>query len=263
MKKKDIINDVIGGDESYWGQFIGCIMNGIAEDIATPLRVAVIGESGVGKSSTINALFGTELPVSHFGSCTQVSETVSTKTSKGVPIEIIDMPGLGAGRAESRRHWKTYRQIIPTVDCVVWIISAGDRALEGMQRSLKTISGFSDSEIMDHIVIGINKAEHMHPENWNSMVNLPSEEQLKNLEKFCNTVKKAVQEIFPGWNGPIRFYSAKKQFRLNDLLEQMILLSSHDSKLKVAQAADPKSFEDCVEDKRALDLAKRGYFHGK
>lgn len=219
------------------------------------IRIAVIGQTGVGKTSTINALFNTNLPVSHFGSCTQSAESVVVTTPKGT-IELIDMPGLWAGEAESIKHWKTYREVLPTVDSAIWIVSAGDRALEGMQNALRIISDFSDSDIINHIVFGVNKSEHMHPEDWNNLANLPSEEQEKNLEEFCITVKKAINEKFPDWNGVIKYYSAKKQFRLEELLEQMLIMASPDNRLKVYRVADPKSHEEKIEDKRALELAK-------
>lgn len=222
-----------------------------------PVRIAVIGESGVGKTSTINALFKTNLPISHFGSCTQNAEVVKTTTPSGVPIEIIDMPGLWAGEAETQKHWETYKQVLPGVDCAIWIISAGDRALQGMQNALKIISTFLEPDIVNHIVFGVNKSEHMHPEDWNNSINLPSLEQQQNLQMFCRTVKNAILEKFPNWAGKIICYSAKKQFRLDELLEQMLIFASPDKRMKVIRAADPKSYEEKVEDKRALNVAKK------
>lgn len=211
----------------------------------------------MGKTSTINALFKTDLPISHFGSCTQQAESVKTMTKKGIRIEVIDMPGLWAGEEESKRHWTTYRKILPTVDCAIWVISAGDRALQGMQNALQIISEFLDSDILNHIVFAINKAEHMHPEDWNNLANVPSQEQVNNLNMFCETVKNAIREKFSNWRGEIIYYSAKKSFRLNELLEQMMISASPDNRLKVIRAADPESFQDKVEDQRALDVAKK------
>ncbi len=222
-----------------------------------PIRIAVIGEAGVGKTSTINALFKTDLPISHIGTCTQKAEVVKAITSKGIPIEVIDMPGLWAGEAETQRHWETYKNVLPTVDSAIWVISAGDRALQGMQNALKTISEFADSNFVNHIVFGINKSEHMYDEKWNDNINLPSPIQQEHLELFCLTVKDAIIEKFPGWKGKIVCYSAQKNFRLDELLEQMVASASPEKRLKVIKAADPTRYEDTIEDKRALAIAKK------
>ncbi len=137
------------------------------------------------------------------------------------------------------------------------MISAGDRALEGMQKALKSISNFSSVEFINRIVFGINKAEHMYPENWNNSVNLPSTSQTENLELFCKTVKNAILEVFPNWNGTITYYSAHKHFRLNEILEQMLLTTSSDSRLKILGAAAPKEYKELIEDKRALKVAEK------
>jgi hypothetical protein len=242
-------------DEGLLKRITTALKDAFTKSTSKPVRIAVIGETGVGKTSTINALFNTNLPVSHFGSCTQQAEIIKVSTPKG-ELEIIDMPGLWAGEAETIRHWQTYREIIPKVDSVIWIISAGDRALEGMQNALKTISQFSDRNIIDRVAFGINKCEHMHPEDWNSNNNLPSLEQVDNLNRFSVTVKNAINEAFPSWTGNIIWYSAKKQFRLDELLEQMIILASMENRIKIAKVADTKRFEDKVADTRSLHVAQ-------
>lgn len=248
------MSELVGSD--VWKKVQNALVEAFSENV-DPVRIAVIGEAGVGKTSTINALFNTNLPISHFGSCTQNADIVKTTTPKGIPIEIIDMPGLWAGEAETQRHWETYKQVLPSVDCAIWVISAGDRALQGMQNALTIMSTFLEPSIVNNIVFGVNKSEHMHPEDWNNAVNLPSFEQQHNLQMFCGTVKKAILEKFPNWAGEIICYSAKKQFRLDELLEQMLIFASPDKRLKVIRAADPKSYEEKVEDKRALNVAKK------
>lgn len=242
-------------DESVWLPIRNALFKAFSEEKEDLVRIAVIGESGVGKTSTINALFNTDLPVSHTGSCTQNPDPVQVTTEKGT-IEVIDMPGLFAGEKESIRHWETYRKVLPTVDCAIWVVSAGDRALEGMQRALEIIGKFPDSNILERIVFAINKAEHMYDEEWDNKVNLPSKVQSYYLEVFCETVRKAIVEKFPDWKGTIKYYSALKHFRLDELLEAMLLTAGSDNIIKVYRMADTKKYEDIVRDKRALEVAQ-------
>lgn len=239
------------------------VMKNLHEDLLSnnrqPIRIAVIGETGVGKTSTLNALFNTKLPINHYAPCTQQAETIQTRTSKGVPLEVIDLPGLWAGEAETKRHWETYRSILPTVDSAIWVISAGDKALEGMQKSLRTIAEFSEETFLRKIVFGVNKAEHMYPEKWNNAINQPDPEQEENLRRFCVTVQNAVTEVFPDWTGEVCYYSALRQYRLNELLEQMLLAATRTDKksvLKIVQAADTADATELIEDKRALELGR-------
>ena len=260
MRKQQ--NNIYGVDPSL-NDTMPAIVNALFERFhsadSQPIRIAVIGEAGVGKTSTLNALFQTDMPVSHFKPCTQKAEIIRTKTKKGIPIEVIDLPGLWAGEAETKRHWETYKKVLPTVDCAIWVISAGDRALEGMQQALRNIASFSGDNFMNKIVVGVNKAEHMYPEEWNTAINQPNETQEKNLILFCDYVKTTIQEIFPHWNGEIRYYSAHKQYRLDELLEQMLITAtkfSSENALKIARAADPVDATELITDRRAYNLAQ-------
>ena len=246
--KQDKIDDKLIKDT------IGEVARSLSEQ--EPIKIAVIGEAGVGKTSTINALFDTNLPVSHTKPCTQVAGFQSVRTKKGEPITIIDMPGLGDVESASDRRWQTYKETLPNVDSAVWVLSAGDRALESMQTSLRKIAKFSNDSIMERIIFGVNKSEHMYPEDWNTRANLPSRGQTANLQEFCRTVEKAVIEVFPRLKVTIKFYSAIKQFRLDELLEQMLLAAPQERRIKLYQSSNTKNYEECV-DPRVLSVAKR------
>lgn len=57
-------------------------------------RFLIVGRTGVGKSSFINAVFGTEVaPVDAFKSCTKVVEYYTYKTAFG-DVCLLDTPGL-------------------------------------------------------------------------------------------------------------------------------------------------------------------------
>jgi predicted GTPase len=71
-------------------------------------RIALIGEAGVGKSSTLNALFGAGQSVGHRTAETQIEAEIQVKIdtmegSKGALI-VYDMPGLGESQANQQRH---------------------------------------------------------------------------------------------------------------------------------------------------------------
>ena len=72
-----------------------------------PFKVAVIGQSGVGKSSTLNAVFGLNLPVSDIQEgTTEIIEKVFPMRD-GFNLSIYDMPGL----LQSRKRDNIYDDI--------------------------------------------------------------------------------------------------------------------------------------------------------
>ena len=260
-KKENQLQD--GFEELFGGAVDRQTANKIKEDLFDafnnyePVKIAVIGECGVGKTSTINAIFNTNLRVNHTSAGTKEAEFNNVRTKNGEPITIIDMPGLGEAESASAKHWKTYQTVLPVVDSAIWVVSAGDRALENMQTSLKTIAKFSGESLLERCIFGINKSEHMYPEDWNNGANVPSAEQERNLSGFCRTVENAIREVFPRLKPVIRYYSALKQFRLDELLEQMLLAAPESRRLSIYKTSDVKQHDDMVQDKRALEAARR------
>lgn len=263
MQKKQLNQQQDGFQQILCGevdkQTIGKIKKELFDSLSNqdPIKIAVIGECGVGKTSTINAIFNTTLRVSHTSAGTKKAEFNNVFTKKGEPITIIDMPGLGEVESVSAKHWETYQTVLPTIDSAIWVVSAGDRALESMQSSLKAIAKFSNDNLLERCIFGVNKSEHMYPEDWNNGANLPSVEQSKNLIGFCRTVENAIREVFPRLKPVITYYSALKQFRLDELLEQMLLAAPENRRPAIYKTSDVKKYDDMIQDKRALEVAKK------
>ena len=211
-----------------------------------PPKIALIGVTGVGKTSTINALFNTGLEISHFRSCTQkeaiVPEVASQFAANRGTITVYDMPGLGESLIADKSHIETYKRVLPEVDVAVWIIEAGGRALSLMQQSLKTISAAMKDKKLERIMFAINKADLMYPNNWNRHTNTPSREQWDNLVQFAKTVERSIKEVVNRWNGEIKIYSALKKYRLEPLLTSMIETAPKQRRWildEIADVADP------------------------
>src|SRR5215467_8426142 len=64
-------------------------------DKQEPLKVSVMGQTGVGKSSLINALFGTDLPTDPVRPGTTQIMMHRVKGKKGQEVIFYDLPGLG------------------------------------------------------------------------------------------------------------------------------------------------------------------------
>jgi uncharacterized protein len=220
-----------------------------------PVRIALIGLTGVGKSSTLNALFNSGAPISHTRACTQEALEYETdvneyEASEGRKIHVFDMPGLGEGIKQDKVHIKTYARVLPDVDLCLWIFSAINRAITPIQTFLMDYGHLTPT-----LVFGMNKVDLVQPgaEAWNKTLNLPSPDQEKNIEDREEDFREKLRECH--WDGEVVSYSAEKRYQLQELLTQMLLAASDKRRWVLKQAAEVADFEDLV-DKTALHRAR-------
>lgn len=190
----------------------------------TPPVIGLIGVSGVGKSSTINAMFKTSLPISHTVACTKEFKTtdMELQMAKGemsgtrVSLQVIDAPGLGEDIFLDPKYIGMYHEHLPSCDVILWVLSARNRAMALDQKYLHDFKEFHQK-----IIFGINQVDLVHPMNWNHKINLPSVEMENNINEITNdrsaklySITKSEIKIVP--------YSATYGFNLEKLFKILI-----------------------------------------
>lgn len=216
-------------------------------------KIAFIGFTGVGKSTTLNALFNAGRETSAIRACTQkeapiIGNVEKFTGSKGSVI-IYDMPGLGEDVYKDQQHFETYRKVLPVVDVVVWMFHTGDRAMTPMQEALTGLIKYLGSDFSNKLMFAINKADAIAPGEsaWNQKLNAPSQEQRRNITDLEYYVREKIRQIMPGWNGPLVTYSARTRFRLEQLMTAMIETMPKDRRWvldSMADVADPTELMD-------------------
>jgi predicted GTPase len=109
---------------------VGVLKERFGAEMSTPPRVAVLGQSGVGKTTTVNALFATEWATSAVEVGTHTAQEKTVPLAAGGRISITDLPGYGRSLAEDAKYESIYRDVLPTCDLVLLVIQAdrGDLA---------------------------------------------------------------------------------------------------------------------------------------
>lgn len=195
-------------------------------------KIAFIGFTGVGKSSTLNELFNAGQPISDVRACTQDAKEIygdyTQYTGSKGSIIVYDMPGLGEDIVSDQRHIETYKQILPKVDVIVWTFHADDRAMTPMQQAILALQQSIGNDFINKLVFAINKADAIPPgeSDWNVDSNMPSLQQLQNIKEFELYVASKICQVIPNWRGSIISYSAKRRYRLEQLISAMIEASN-------------------------------------
>ncbi len=235
------------------------IIRAIEEELAArPPTIGVIGLSGVGKSSTINAMFGAGLPVSptirgtsHFIE-TRVevaARPVLDRPMRGA-LHVLDAPGLGEDWDLDKKYKDYYRRHLKKCDVVLWIIAARNRALALDQQYLKSLRGH-----LPNLVLGVNQVDLVEPRDWNGALNLPSQDQSVHISAITADRSEKMTR-FLGKSCPIVAYSAEKYYGLHDLFLACMKAAPHERRwmFDVIRAFSP---EDWLNRASGLTQARR------
>lgn len=91
--------------------------------------IGIMGKTGVGKSSLCNALFAGDIsPVSDVAACTR--EPLRFRLQVGDRyMTLVDLPGVGESGARDTEYAAMYREQLPRLDLVLWLIKADAHAV--------------------------------------------------------------------------------------------------------------------------------------
>lgn len=186
-----------------------------------PPRVAFIGQSGVGKSTTLNALFHAGQLVNHYQAQTQ--EPVEIAVASGALV-VYDMPGLGESRAKHTVHRDAYEKVLADVDVALWVLDGPNRDIEAVQEYLEDEIARINPRLVQRLVVGLNKVDNIHPGQlaWIPGYNLPSDEQEANIQGRVADVRAKLREVLPKWGGAVVPYSAELRYNLPQLFDAML-----------------------------------------
>ncbi|MBL8658907.1 MAG: 50S ribosome-binding GTPase [Rhodospirillales bacterium] len=190
----------------------------IEEFSQRPPTIGVIGVSGTGKSSTINAFFGTDLAISHVVACTKdfwnvdLGSTLVQGPAQGkkVTLRVVDAPGLGEDVSLDPGYLEMYLRHLPGCDVILWISTARNRAIALDQQYLAKLAQFHD-----RMVFGINQIDLVEPMDW-QRINCPSDEQERNVNLIVEDRQRKLESI-TGKEINVVPYCAARKYNLQEL----------------------------------------------
>ena len=132
--------------------------------------VSVMGQTGVGKTSLINALFHMNLRVDAVRPTTKEIERVSIKNAKEHTIIFCDMPGMGESEHADSVYLAEYRKQLLESDVVIWAIHADNRStvfdVQTIRRLLEDMETEQRSALMSKMTFVLTKADMLMQSPW-------------------------------------------------------------------------------------------------
>jgi predicted GTPase len=199
------------------------IVNGVAPIYLVSSSIVFLGKTGVGKTSTINALFDLNSPTDNAWACTASLKTKMIRTQNGMPIRgvsITDTPGFGESiRADGERHLQL-SNIVSRADRIVWLFQADSRVYRPDQVAMRMLSEYIHPSAK--LFIGLNRIDQVGPNNWDAAQNCLSEEQERNVNEIIEDIYKKMGTVIGIPKDHILPYSAKYGTGLQALKRKII-----------------------------------------
>lgn len=115
-------------------------------EMRRPPRVAVLGQSGVGKTTTVNALFATDWTTSAVEVGTHTAQEKRVALPSGGEISMVDLPGYGRSLEEDAAYEAQYRATLPQCDLVLLVIQADRGDLADDIEMIRKLSGWLSAD---------------------------------------------------------------------------------------------------------------------
>ncbi|SKA06892.1 Predicted GTPase [Treponema berlinense] len=196
-----------------------------------PLDIMLVGVTGAGKSTTINALLGDNAAKIGYGVYPETKEIKAYKLNDY--IRLWDTPGLGDSPEEDERHLKKISSYLNRpfmkdgirygnlIDIVLFVIDGSRRDL-GVTYSLLNDTIFKNIE-SNKVLFAINQADMaMKGHHWDDSSAKPDETLSVFLDNQIDSVKRRIEEVIHQEIRRPMCYSASNKYNIDCLVNYVL-----------------------------------------
>ncbi|WP_169783578.1 YfjP family GTPase, partial [Escherichia coli] len=135
--------------------------------------IGIMGKSGTGKSSLCNAIFQSHICATHpLNGCTRQAHRLTLQFGER-RMTLVDLPGIGETPQHDQEYRTLYRQLLPELDLIIWILRADERAYAAdiaMHQFL-----LNEGADPSRFLFVLSHADRVFPaEEWNATEKCPS-----------------------------------------------------------------------------------------
>ena len=207
--------------------------------------IGIMGKTGAGKSSLCNALFAGEVsPVSDVAACTREPLRFRFQVG-GRFMTLVDLPGVGESGARDTEYAALYREQLPRLDLVLWLIKADDRALSVDEHFYHKVIG----EAYRHkVLFVISQSDKAEPTSRGERL---STEQKQNISRKICLLHELFQPVHP-----VCAISVRAKWGLRVMAERMIKCLPREASSPVVSQLKPSFRTTVVREQARSDFGE-------
>ncbi|MEK4032266.1 GTPase [Methylocystis sp. IM3] len=156
--------------EEHVGLRLQSIRDLISLEQKKPLSAAIFGQTGCGKSSLTNAIFGTHFDVDDVKPCTKLPQAHHGHDSKGHRITFWDLPGIGESAEADSQYLDMYADYAAKCDVVLWAFQADTRTMtcdsSALNAIVEKLGPDKKSAFLNRLSVVVTKADVISPTPW-------------------------------------------------------------------------------------------------
>ncbi len=156
--------------EEHIGLRLQSVRELISAEQRKPLSAAIFGQTGCGKSSLTNAIFGTHFDVDDVKPCTKAPQAHHGHDSSGHRITFWDLPGIGESAEADLQYLDLYVEYAARCDVVLWAFQADTRTVtcdsSALNAIVEKLGPDKKSTFLNRLSVVVTKADVISPAPW-------------------------------------------------------------------------------------------------